>query len=106
MKWINVFYVAIIVLVLFGMYVSFMDKITEARGVKENNCIEEESYYYRIEQGLIFSNKVETTIEKADGKDWRCLRWEEEPLAGKSIFGQKLIHEKGFSLLQDGGQDG
>ena len=100
MKWTHILHIVIILLVLFGMYIPFRDKIAEARGVKDNYCINEESYYYRIEQGLIFSNKVETTKDMSDGIDWKCLEWEEEPSIGKGFFGQKLIHKKGCILPQ------
>lgn len=62
----------------------------------ENNCIEEESYYYRVEGFFIFSNKIETSMENSDGIDWRCIEWEEEPALSKSMLGQKLIHDKGM----------
>ena len=61
---------------------------------EENKCLAEESYYYRIEGGF-FTNKVETTKENADGMDWRCTRWEDEPSLAKSMSGQKMVHEKG-----------
>lgn len=61
----------------------------------ENNCIEEESYYYRIEGWFIFQDKIETSMENSDGVEWRCTKWEEELQLGKSMLGQKLVHDKG-----------
>lgn len=87
--------IAVLVLVLIGMYSPFKDKILEARGVKENHCIEEESYYYRIERGFIFSHRVKTTKENSDGIDYTCIEWEEEPSIGKSFLWQELVYDKG-----------
>ena len=78
------------------MYNPFIEIIKKSR-LDKNNCIEEELYYYRIEQGLIFSYRVHTTKDKADNFDYKCLQWEEEPSFGKSFTGQKLIYKKGFS---------
>ena len=64
---------------------------------KENHCLEEESYYYRVEGWFIFTSRIETTQNNADGIDWKCVEWEEEPTLAKSMFGQRLIHEKGAS---------
>ncbi len=83
------------IVVLVMMYNPFMDKIREGRGIRENHCLEEESYYYRIEQGLLFNSRVETSEEKADDIDYRCIEWEEEIIVGKAFLGQKLIYEKG-----------
>ncbi len=93
--------IVILVLVLIGIYNPFKDKILEARGVKENHCIQEESYYYRTNGWFIFSSRVKTTQENSDGIDYKCIEWEEEPLIGKSFFGQRLVHEKG-SLISGG----
>ena len=84
-----------IIAVLIGMYNPFKDKILEARGLKENHCIKEESYYYRIEGWFIFQSKIKTSKENADGIDYKCIEWEEELIAGKSFLGQRLIHNKG-----------
>lgn len=101
MKYINLICIGIVVIiVLIGMYNPFMDKIKEARGLKENHCVEEESYYYRVEGWFIFQDKIKTTEENADGIDYRCIEWEEEPVMGKSFFGQKLIYDKG-SLIKE-----
>ncbi len=94
MKIVNIIIIGIVCVVLIGMYSPFMEKIRESR-LDINNCLEEESYYYRIEQGLIFSSKVQTTEDKSDGIDYRCIDWEEEVSIGKIILGQELVYEKG-----------
>ena len=73
-----------------------MDKVGKA--VKsENRCVQEEMYYYRLEGWFFFISQIETVEANADGIDYRCLKWEEEPSVGKTILRQRLIHEKGFS---------
>ena len=92
--WINYIYFVLVIIILIGMYSPFINKIKESR-LEENHCLKEELFYYRINQGLIFSNKVITTKEKADDFDYKCIKWEEEPSFGRAFLGQRLIHEKG-----------
>jgi len=84
----------IVIIVLIGMYSLFIEQIKQSR-LSENHCLKEESYFYRIESGLIFSKEIKTTKDKADGINYICIQWEEEPSFGASLLGQKLIWEKG-----------
>ena len=93
MKRINIFYLVLILVVLGFMVKPFMNEISDSR-LKENHCLEEKSFYYRIEGGL-FTKKVKTNELNSDGIEWKCIRWEEELFFGKIFLGQKLIYEKG-----------
>jgi hypothetical protein len=96
-KWKTIIPIIVTIIVLIGMISPMKEKLIKARGVKYNHCLEEKSYYFRSEGGFLFTSKVKTTEEQADGLDWECLEWEEEPSVGKAVLGQELIHEKGFS---------
>lgn len=95
MSWKGLIMFVVVILVLVGMYQPFVDKLDETR-LRENNCLEEESYYYRVQSFFIFTSWVETVEHNADGVDYRCIKWEEEPSLSKVFLGQKNIHSKGF----------
>ena len=96
-KWkritVGMIYIIIIIVVLMTMSKIVIERIGYTR-IDNNNCLEEEMVYYIMEGG-IFVSKIVTTKENADGIDYRCIKWEEEPSFGKSLLGQKLVYEKG-----------
>jgi len=92
LKLINI--VLIFVIALFLIY-TMIAEVSKARGIKENHCLQEESYYYRIQKGLIPDHYIETTKENSDGYTYRCIKWEEKPELGKALVGQKLIYKEG-----------
>jgi len=97
----QIFGLIIVILVIIGTIPSFISKVDESR-LKENHCLEEERYYYRITGWFIFTEKTKTTKLNADSYDYLCTKWEEKPSFGASFLGQKLIHEKG--TLSEGGR--
>lgn len=80
----------VLIVTLSLVYQEFQKNIPD-----ENHCLKEESYYYRIEKGFIFSDKIRTTEDKADGLDWDCLEWEYPITLAGAFGGTDLVWEKG-----------
>lgn len=97
----NVIWYSAILIMLYVMVGAMLDHIGETIP-RENNCLEEESYYYRIEGtgGLLGgSRKVETTKENSDGISWRCLEWEHDTVGVWT--GQDLVWDKGNIPMEE-----
>lgn len=100
MKKQDILMIVIPLIVGIAMISPMWDLIKESR-LDENKCLEEEMFYYRIEGSFIFTSKINTTKENADGVDYKCIRWEEKPSMGAALVGQKLIYEKGNIIKYD-----